>query len=70
MSKDAASNYGQIVSYIDKFKEREDVKVRGELWINGEQVEVNGTNFMDHFGEHSSEANKAKVTGCTFVPVE
>ena len=55
---------------IDKFKEREDVKVRGELWINGEQVEVNGTNFMDHFGEHSSEANKAKVTGCTFVPVE
>lgn len=66
MSKDAASNYGLIVSYIDKFKEREDVKVRGELWINGEQVEVNGTNFMDHFGVHSSEANKAY----TFVPVE
>ena len=70
MSKDAASNYGQIVSYIDKFKEIENVEVGGELWINGEQVEMNGTNFMDYFGEHSSDANKSKVTGCTFVPVE
>ena len=70
MSKDAASNYGQIVSYIDKFKEIENVEVGGELWINGEQVEMNGTNFMDYFGKNPSEANKSKVTGCTFVPVE
>ena len=70
MSKDAASNYGLIVSYIDKFKEIKDVSVGGELWINGEQVEMNGNNYMDYFGVHSSEANKDKVKDCAFVPVE
>ena len=34
------------------------------------RVEMNGTNFMDYFGKHSSDANKSKVTGCTFVQVE
>lgn len=67
---DTAANYGMIVSYIDTFKKIEDVKVGGELWINGEQVEMNETNYMDYFGKHSSDANKSKVTGCTFVPVE
>jgi len=34
------------------------------------RVEMNGTNFMDYFGKHSSDENKSKVTGCTFVQVE
>ena len=67
---ETAANYGMIVSYIDKFKEIKDVKVGGELWIGGEQVEMNETNFMDYFGVHSSDANKAKVKDCTFESLE
>ena len=59
-------NYGLLGGYINTIAECSNVVVSGKLYVNGSQVSVSASNYMDYIGR-TNASHASKITGLTYV---
>ena len=68
VSSKHATYYGLVAAYMNGINKVDGVTVSGQLFNNGTEKEVTAENFIDDYyiGRYV-DADKAKITNCTYV---